>query len=489
MSMVPGARIFGRYTLGDSLPPRGELHRWQATDAATSEPVEVIAPSPLAALRPGAEAAWRQTHHDPPTGALASVICGRHGGRLVAVRPPSAGPWDQPLTPEQATGVLASVGQQIIDRPDLTRLDPEDLWLDTERRVVLAPSGIVPHDPVGRPARLLPPEGAGGPSAALYGLGVLVFHAVTDVWPVPGDTPSAHRAAQDAPLSLAALVPGVSVALAEALSRLLSSEPSRRASALPPPGPPVQLPEVTPPPQTPAIVTAPAPDVAGSGRRDHRLQSWNVVVEPASLTRAARRRVAALTGHPIAALERAAEAGLPVPLTGGPDRSHAEQRAAALAPAGAPATLVAGTPAIAASLLTGALLLGALITVVAGLLTGALPAAAIGGVGLLASGGLALRARQAGAFRERLRAGQALLVAPAPPATPESQALRDELTRTRAELLAPHVPDAVRADLLHTLDSLDDLLDTLPRDTSPPEEAHEAARTVQRDLRRLQRSG
>ena len=57
--MEPGRTVFGRYEITGPLPDIGELERHAARDTHSGDEVEVIRPSALAALRPGARDRFR----------------------------------------------------------------------------------------------------------------------------------------------------------------------------------------------------------------------------------------------------------------------------------------------------------------------------------------------------------------------------------------------------------------------------------------------
>ena len=456
MSLRAGELVLDRFKLLEELPGTADLWRWRAEDQATGAEVEVVAPTLLAALRPGAAERWLGAPTPGGPAGLVRLGAGTQGKLPVAARPPGRGPWPESirLSAEQALGLAAWLG------PEILALDPalpdglraEDLALDPSGVPRLAPTGLVHGGAIHQPPRHRPPElVAGGPAtpeSALYGLGVLLFHAVTGAHAVPGDTVA--RWAAGAPRPARSLQPDLDPALAALLDGLLDRDPAARrraVEALPPPGPvalPAPVAPVAPTPRA-AALSRPTPDA----RRDLRLGPWVVAVDPGALGEGAGRRVAALAGTTADALRGASG---PAPVAMVASRAEAEATAARLAALGAPARVVSGAAPTGAALgaialigLAGALgLLGALLFMPLLLVALGLGLAGVA-VGAKAAG---LRGLQRGLTDAR---GKMLQIEAS-----EDQTIPRMISEGRGLALHADLPDPALQDLLASLDALDD---------------------------------
>ena len=170
MSLRSGEIVLDRFKLMAELPGTADLWRWSAEDQSTGALVEVVAPTLLAALRPGAS----QRFLDAPTplgsACLDRLAEGLAGKLAVAARPANRGPWPEMIRikPEQALAVAAWLGPEILEaQPALSDgLCAEDLVLDAAGVPLLAPTALVHGGAIHQPPRHRPPELVGGDPTA-----------------------------------------------------------------------------------------------------------------------------------------------------------------------------------------------------------------------------------------------------------------------------------------------------------------------------------
>ena len=334
------SEVLGRYQRHEPLAAAEGQVRFAARDAATGESLELVGPARLVAMRPGARAHFEAAQQRPgpaPAALLPAGLCGEDEGRPIATRPVTHGPLpaDLHLDPDTAWALAAWLAPAVIAAQGALggELTPADLVLDDRDTVRLAPAGLVPAPMALQPPRFRAPEvlaGAPvGPGSALYGLGVVLFRAVTGSWPVDARTRAELRHAGP-PRHARSIDPNVPERLDRLLAGLLSPGPAdrlRSCEALPAPQPVVPDLAPVPSPQqraptAPAVHTtrtAPAPK---RSRVDRVLPDWAVVVDGAGLTQAAQERAAALADRPEAVVHALLDAGLPVPV--GEADTHAQ---------------------------------------------------------------------------------------------------------------------------------------------------------------------
>ncbi len=495
MPLRPDRTLLERYRVLSTAAPEDGMIRARALDTSTDERIELLVPDRTARLRPGARArfhlAGERVDHD---GVLDRIDLGEVDGVPVAARPAGLRAWPDGrwLAPEAAAETLAWLAPAVAAAtPALGgELDGRDLVLDRGGIPRVSPSGIVRAESLAALPHHRPPEAWDGaaPSveAALYGLGVVLYEALTGQRPTTATTRAQLERAQRKPRPVRALRPDLPETVAAQVDALVSPDPATRRAllaTLPCPAPPrlpasARAPASAPTPrESPpvAIPRRPAPDAA----EDRRLHGWLVIADLSGTTRAARRRLAALAGLPHAGLEAAAKSGAVPVVEGRRNEREARDAMAALAPAGVPLTVALAPDApvgryVAALGLGGAGglgVLGALAMSPLGLgflLAAALPATAL----LLGGTVLALRAARDGRRLASLRAAARSIDAAPPP-----DAARQALSEARRAALQPHVPDAIRADLLAATDDLDDALDASP-DAAAIDAVTEAARRL-----------
>ncbi len=486
MSLAAGRVVLGRWQLLRELPGTADLWRWEARDTATGASVEVVAPTLMAALRPGAREQFLAAGRALPEGpaVVHRLAEGVEGSLPVAVLPPGRGPWphDARLEDDEIAPLAAFLGAALLrGEPLPDGLRREDLSVDESGLPRLTPLGLVHGGAVHDPPRHRPPELRGGgaalPESALYGLGVLLFRAATGQDAVPGDRAAAWEAGL--PRRARDLNPELSEATEDLLAGLLSADPgSRRAALEGLVGTPVALraaprpalpdgPRLAPRAASP-IPTALTPPAAA--RPDLGIGRWSLAVRPASMSAPALRRAAALGQTWPSALTRAGGAGSWVPLADARSREEADQLARSWAALGVPVRLLAGEPPWAKT--AGALGLIALggILLLLGLLF--LPLALLGVLALIggaALGAMALELRRAQASALQGRSSLAQAMAAPDPAKEAERALAS----TRRELLLAALPDPERQDLLAELDEAED---GLAATQSPAKTAIEAVK-------------
>lgn len=465
--MEAGRRVFGRFEITGPLPDQGELEVHAAVDTESGDEVEIIRPSALAALRPGARehfrAAWRPEHASMlPPGRLPALATGDLDGRPAAVRPRTLGPWPPGLRlePDTARAVAGWLLSTLSAHPPESAIAPTDILLDASRTPRLAPSGVVPRYSVAQPPLHRPPSVDGPADHARYTIGLALYRACTGQLPFePTADTALLNERQSSPRPASEAAPALPADLAKLLDALLHADPSvRAAAAVPAPTrpPALTVPDTNPRPAAVARTPPAAPRPVTTGARlDRPLAPFAVVVHTAQATDTALTRLAALVNRGADAFSG----------SGAPDRlvvearteAEAQSRAAELAIAGAPLSVVSTDTPDAARY---ALLLGVLAaTVGAGLawmLAGPLLALIIGAPGLAAA--VWGRSRQAESHTLSRQLKHSLGTAgPATDLTrsPQVRELRRRAQAARRAVLKPELPDIVRTDLLDTIDSLE----------------------------------
>ncbi|MEC7949191.1 MAG: hypothetical protein VX265_16600 [Myxococcota bacterium] len=486
MALRPGETLFERFEVHTVAPAHHGLIQARARDRTSGRWLQLVAPDRTARLRPAARQRFAAATAAPTAPAiLPRTDVGDLDGVPLAMREDGVRPFPSGarMSARDAWHALRWLAPavQVAAGALGGELDTRDLALDSQGRLLLAPSGIVRAESLSTLPHHRPPEAWEGPSptaaAALYGLGVWLFQVVAGETPVAASGRGELQDGQARPRGLRTLVPEIPEELADAIDALVSPIPSRRLAALAdlpaadPARPSLSMPAVAdlsrPAHAAPA---APHPSEAA----DRALLGWLVVADTSTTTQAARRRLAALAGMDPRVLEDAHAQGEPVPLLEGL-RNEASARAA-LAPleaAGVPLRpqLAPDSPTgrrVAAAGLGGAGLLGLLLGLALlplGLpyaLMAILPATAlvVGALFLAVSAqrDVALLSRLSSAARRRDAANG---LGPA----------QARLAAARRAVLAPHVPDAVRVDLDEALDQLQDALENSPESAGAEVEA------------------
>ncbi len=472
------ARVHARYTEGAPLAPAGELLRAQGQDSVTGAPVEIVRPAPHAALRDGARArfarAW--TPRPPAHPAWLPALAGpAPDGKPVGVRPAIGAPWqpDQRLAADEVRQLAGWLGGGLLAGGLEGGLAHEDLVLDADGVPRISPAGLVRVESIAALPYHVPPRRDSGPAgdrdAALYGLGVVLFRALTGAWPAEGRSPAALHAAQARPRRARELRPEVPADVDALLAALLDPDPSRRAPAVAavahdrppvlalPAAAPAPAPAAAPAAATaaPALRVTQAAPARSAARVDDALPPWLVVLDRAAATEASLRRLEALLPDlPHFALRDGMRDESAVIVGTAPTEAAARSLAESLGRAGAPLTVqsaAAPAPAVWGQVLgwVGAAVLA---PVLGFLLAG--PVAA--GLGIALSlvlalvGGVAVR-RSKEQARALARPESARL-----PALPSAQsAVLDAIRTARQTILGAELAAPLRVDLLDALDGIE----------------------------------
>jgi hypothetical protein len=475
-----GETLFERFEVHTVAPAADGLLQARARDRAGGGWVQLVAPDRTARLRPGARERFVAASGAIDAEAvLPRVDVGEHRGVPLAVRDDGVRPLPAGarMSAKDAWQVLRSLAPAVRANAAALggELDARDLVLDATGALLLAPSGIVRAESLSTLPHHRAPEAWDTPtpnaSAALYGLGVLLFQAVSGEPPVAARGRGGLKDGQARPRALQALVPDAPDDLARALDGLVSPEPARRMQAVSalapaaPARPTLSIPAAHRPAPAPDLATTTTATSATSAAADRPLLGWLVVADLSGTSQAARRRLAALAGLDGSVVEDAHAAGEPLPVLDGlRNEASAEAALAELEPAGVPlrAQLAPDAPTgrlVAALGLGGAGLLGLLGSLAllplgpAFALMAALPA------GALVAGALFLAGS---AWRDRARLLSLSNAANRRHASAAPSGARAAIAAARRAVLAPHVPDAVRVDLDTTLDELEDALDAHP---------------------------
>ena len=478
MWIASGTALVGRYQVGEPLPGTSERARWRAVDRADGGAVEIVAPIGSAALRPGAaERLARALDGLPEHPAILpqSLLRGPRG-EVAAVRPALQAAWEPGLrlSADEVRALAAWLGPAVLaSGAQLGEgLTADDLVVDPAGVVRLAPSGLVRADSAAHLPRHRAPElaagGIGDGRAALYGLGALLFRALTGQEAVVARSLGDLSIAKHSPLRAAALVAGLPADVDALLAGLLSTDPDARVAALQglPEARPVtlSLPPARLAPRAPSGLPAPRPaGLPATARRDLALPPYVVTVSPVGLHAGQLRRLAAWAGVPSSRLQGW---DAPVVVGGAATAREAEALAGPMRDSGLDAAVADLSPPWGRGLLAlalalagaGSLLVGALLfpfLIVAIVLLGA-----AGWLGATAWSRARLQAR----LREsaaRLREGDARPLAE----------VEGRLSSVRRGLLTADLPDPMRVDLLSQVDELEDQLAQVPPQAQPEAEA------------------
>ena len=470
--MEAGRRVFGRFEITGPLPDVGELERHAAVEVETGREVELIRPGALAALRPGARERFRSVWSPPeaaplPPARLASLAVGELDGRPAAVRPRMhSAPGSALRLDADAARALAGwiLPALTVAPPPGGQFGADDLMLDDQGRPWITPAGIVPRPTVTAPPLYTPPDQTESDmDRARYGFGVQLYKAVTGVLPFESTGNQAQlRERQQTPTPIEHVAPDLPRDLQILINRLVHPDPTQRAQAAVPP--PIEAPKLPLSERTarPRPTHSPAPRSSTAVRRDTPLAAYAIVLHQRSATDAARRRLAAL-------LDRQAEAfilprGAPAQtLVETADTAEAAQaRLDALAPAGAPLSIVStATPARARHLVASGLLGAFVAAPTLGLALGTAGALliALASIAATAVGWRELRAATARRALLR-RTGQYTERGPQPASALTDGAQKLGIARraqtARKAILLADLPEPIRLDLLQSVDDLED---------------------------------
>lgn len=476
-----GPRVLGRYEPTATLPSVGDLQREAGRDSVTGALVEIVRAAPHAALREGSQArfasAWTERVGRHP--AWLEPLAGpAPGGASVAVRPAISTPWTEGirLSADDARRIAGWVGGALLaDTQGLGgELGQEDLVFDGDGIPRLSPSGLVRVASVARLPHHRPPtvhQGPGGDrDAALYGLGALLFHAVTGVWPTEARSPDGLRTAQATPRRARALLPDLPADVDALLAALLDPDPARRAPAIaaviqaspPVVRPTVATPEVAVPAASqgaPAAlrVSRQAPQTSAA-RVDTALAPWVVVFDRTRATAASLRRLEALLPElPHFALRDGPSAAGGVVVASAKTEAEAQDLARTLGRSGAPLDVRStAAPAVAQAGAAVGWMVAAVLAPLLGLLAGG---PVVGGIGAVAGLVLALVAgrtlRQNRAEVRSLSASTLTDPAQLPRLPDGPRHVLDAVQQARRTLMGGDLSDALRVDLLQSLEDIE----------------------------------
>lgn len=312
MSQNP-PKVCGRYRLERELVAEEALRRWAAVDTVTDEPVEIVAPRAHILLRPGAREIFDTVSIDHPS-ALPVLARLEVDGTPMRVRPMTQGTLvGAHLSPEEALALARWVipGIQAGAGCFGGELRPEDIVIDASGIPRLAPIRLprvesLARVPLHRAPELLEvrhaEEPASSVAADLFGLGVVLYRAVSGAEPYPAEsvTQLRMRTLNAPPLSDHLPVPPELDAL---VNQLIALDPAERSPI-----------EIAGPAAPPTLVLARDHDAPSAVRGMPRVASttapgWLVLAPLANVSPAMLLRVAIRSGVSPEAVARAAERG------------------------------------------------------------------------------------------------------------------------------------------------------------------------------------
>jgi hypothetical protein len=343
MPRQPGDTIAGRWRLTRSLPDTGEISRFAALDLETGAEVEITEPRASLRLRPGSDAAFARAAalegatDEPRHPALRRRLVLPTDQGSVAVGEPTLGSLaGVRLSPTQALDLGAWLAPAVLEAAPWLRghLRPDDIVLDAQGVPRLQPTGVPwSQGPFDVPHHLAPEVLLGAkalPESGLHGLGVLLYRAVTGVWPNPA------RSVREAVEHIVPVVPpsalrtDIPAALDAMILALIDRRPALRRELVQRLGPwerpPPSLPpptEVLPPPP-PLALPVPTSAKAAPTRAPLGRGGFHVVVDLAQASRAARLLASSLSGFALESLERDSARGRKVSLLALPSMEEAE---------------------------------------------------------------------------------------------------------------------------------------------------------------------
>ncbi len=462
-----GERIGVRWELGDELPGTDELRRYRLRDLETQASMELWEPRASVLLRPGVQAAMAQATQSSPTteAALSRIPVSTEQGKVLITRSTAGSLADRELklAPAEALELARWLAPAVLD-PRATlggRLRPADVVLDEDGIPRLFSLGLPAADAVLEVPHYTAPEvlRGGAPSAAsgLYGLGVMLFRALTGSWPVPAKNLQDLLARRPEAIRPSTLRPDLPPSVDVLVEGLLSADPHRRVEAVrdlgahsgsPPrldlaPAPSVERPRLTA--ETAAIATTAASDPAL--RPGHNL----VVAQVHDLPPSSRYLIAALAGLDEATIMKASGRKRGVVVAGLAGHEAAESLARSLGSHGIQAEVRRSTSTGRGALFLLSLM--AFLTAAPTLLFSPIAALGVAAVGFM----LALLAWS--------RPPRSLQRGPGPirAALPEAASLQQRIDRQAVRLVGLELPEPVARDIRDDLFQLHQRVDELAR--------------------------
>ncbi len=307
---TPGKRIGGRYELQREQVAEEDLRRWKAVDIQTGTQVEIVTPRPHALLREGAREAFGEVAfaHAAVLPVLAEL---EEDGVPYVVRPATQGTLaGVRLTPAEASALLGWLVPAIIAGRGRYNgeLRGEDVVIDESGTPRLAGLLLPRGESLARVPHHRAPEIVEGQTATeasdLFGLGVLVYRALTGAYPWPATSTSQLRRRETAAPRVSDHL-AVSESLDAAVAGLLELDPEVRLAAS----------RGIAPSTAPLVTAAPLHDAPVVQRAQQARPApaprpqFVVVVNLTGLSENQLRRIAVRTGVDFEGVRRAAERG------------------------------------------------------------------------------------------------------------------------------------------------------------------------------------
>jgi hypothetical protein len=463
-----GERIGVRWELGDELRGTDELRRYRLRDLETQASMELWEPRASVLLRPGVQAAVAKATQASPTAeaALSRIPVPTEQGKVLITRSTAGSLADRELrmAPREALDLARWLAPAVLD-PRSThggRLRPADIHIDEDGVPRLLALGLPAAEAVLEVPHYTAPEVLRGrePTAAsgLYGLGVILFRALTGSWPVPARNLQDLLARRPQAIRPSTLRPDLPPSVDVLVEGLLSDNPEQRIAAardlgvwsgapptldLAPSAPSGGRPRLTA--ETTAITTTATTDPAE--RPGHNL----VVAQVHDLPPSARYLVSALAGLDEATIMKASGRKRGVVVAGLAGREAAESLARRLGSHGIQADVRRSTGTGRGALFLLSLL--AFVTAAPALLFSPIAALGVAALGFV----LALLAWS--------RPPRSLQRGPGPirAALPEAASLQQRIDRQAVRLVGLELPEPVARDIRDDLFQLHQRVEELAR--------------------------
>ncbi len=323
VSRRTGERIAGRWEVGPEVVGTRELRRYRLTDLQSGETLELSELRTSVGLHPGADRAFLKAITNMPQAPAAMpcvpITTDKGTACISHVTAGTLADREFSLTADQVLDLCRWLAPAILapGSPHQGRLRPEDIVLDDAGVPRLLPTGLPAGDATLEIPFFAAPEVLRGrapkPASGLYGLGVILYRALTGSLPLPARSSRERRRRPQLPAPASRLAPDTPPMVDELLAGLLHKNPARRVRAvrdLQPwqgAGPGLELPAPTPTPERTAALTVAVPPAPLQSAAPHAAGPHLVIASLDGVPPAGRHLVALRSNISTMALERASQ--------------------------------------------------------------------------------------------------------------------------------------------------------------------------------------